>query len=63
MINDISSYSEFFPDKDYFFHVLRRLNLLPSLIRRREEEAICELVNIESSWIDSAVEASLGKKV
>ena len=51
-----------FPDVNELHRLIDATQLLPKLIRRQQEEEVLQLIDIEESWIDSAVTASLGSK-
>ena len=51
-----------FSDINELHRLVDVTQLLPKLIRRQQEEKLLQIVDIEESWIDSAVSASLGSK-
>ena len=62
-MNDKSVHSaNIFSDINELHRLVDSTQLLPKLIRRQQEEQLLQIVDIEESWIDSAVSASLGSK-
>lgn len=62
MTDNLKFLESFFPDNQALADIVVSSNVLPQLLRRREEEHILNLVDIEPSWIDEAVNSAIGSK-